>query len=464
MALKVSESLFEAAGADLERLLPRLLPVILPQFEVEEALAEAKFGSVQVDLRCKVKVGGVQKDFIFEVKSKGEPKYLLNAIGTLTLAAKQRPNAYPVVFVPSLTREGRALLRQAEVGYITLRGEVFLKFDNVLIDKEPKSGDVEEFGQGNLGRTLTQQCQDILKESGSARKSRKTLDFPFSAKASRVIRAFLEKPDMGWSITTLSQEARVAPRLALLVVNNLDAEGYVKKVPGNIRLIQRQALLDSWAALYRFEKANQLSFCYSLASDFEAFSAKLAALPDEIRKEYRLTMFAGASLVAPYVRFNTIHLYVRGGFEQWRQRLDLEPVESGANIVLAEPFDDYVFEYGQSKKGLSVVSNTQLYLDLFNLNDRAREQAEFLFKETLKRAAPGSLGERIKSARLARMGERGAMTQRGLGDFLQVSPERIQAWEENLERPTEEQLQRLARWLRKPVGYFLTAGPDDAQA
>lgn len=463
MAPKVFAALSATSGAELERAVPRLLPLILPQIEVEDTLLEAKFGSVQVDLRCRVKVGGVRKDFIFEVKSKGEPKYLLNAIGTLTLAIKQRPNAYPVVFVPSLTREGRALLRQAEVGYITLQGEAFLKFDNVYIDKEAGTRDAEEVS-GSMSRGIAKQYQEFLKESTSARKSRKTLDFPFSAKASRVARAFLERPDRGWSITTLSQEARVASRLALLVVNNLEAEGYVTKVPGNIRLIQREALLDSWAALYRFEKANRLAYCYSLAPDFEAFSAKLAALPEEVRKEYRLTMFAGASLVAPYVRFNTIHLYARGGFDAWRQRLDLEPVESGANVVLAEPFDDYVFEYGQTKKGLSIVSNTQLYLDLFNLNDRAREQAEFLFKETLKRAAPGSLGERIKSARLARMGERGAMTQRGLADFLQVSPERIQAWEENVARPDEEQIQRLARWLRKPVGYFLTAGPDDAQA
>ena len=72
---------------------------------------------------------------------------------------------------------------------------------------------------------------------------------------------------------------------------------------------------------------------------------------------------------------------------------------------MAEPFDEGVFDCRQTKKGLSIVSNTQLYLDLFNLNDRAREQAEFLFKETLKRVTPGSLGERIKSARLARKTE-----------------------------------------------------------
>ncbi|MBI3299466.1 MAG: helix-turn-helix domain-containing protein [Elusimicrobia bacterium] len=419
-----------------------------------------------------MKVGGVRKDLIVEVKSKGEPKYLLNAIGSLSLVTKQRPDAYPVVFVPSLTREARALLRQAEVGYITLRGEAFLKFDSVYIDKESGTADLEEMAETNLralesprrSRALKEQYQNILKEASETRRSRKTLDFPFSAKASRVVRALLEKPDMGWSISTLAKEARVAPRLALLVVNNLDAGGYVKKVPGNIRLAQRDALLDSWSALYRFEKANRLNFCYSLASDFEAFSAKLAALPDELRDGYRLTMFAGASLVAPYVRFNTIHLYVRSGLEDWLKRLDLERVESGANVVLAEPFDEGVFDYRQTKKGLSIVSNTQLYLDLFNLNDRAREQAGFLFKETLKRVTPGSLGERIKSARLARMGERGAMTQRGLADFLQVSPERVQAWEENAERPTDEQLQRLARWLRKPIGYFLTAGTEDARA
>jgi len=101
------------------------------------------------------------------------------------------------------------------------------------------------------------------------------------------------------------------------------------------------------------------------------------------------------------------------------------------------------------------VSNTQLFLDLYNLNDRAREQAEVLYKEFMSRPDPGSMGERIKKARLERMGTRGTMTWQGLADFIGVSADKVAEWENNESTPSSGQIEQLAKWLRKPVEYFL---------
>ena len=212
--------------------------------------------------------------------------------------------------------------------------------------------------------------------------------------------------------------------------------------------------MNAWAGIYKFQEANKLYYYYSLARNFDEFVYKLKAIPEKLRNDYRLTMYAGASLAGPRIRFNDVHLYIKGNPEEWAGRLELNPVESGANAILAEPFDDGVFDYKQEKKELLVVSNTQLFLDLYNLNDRAREQAEALYKEFISMPAPGTIGERIKKARLERMGTRGTMTRQGLADFVGASADLIVAWENNESIPDDRQIEQLAKWLRKPLQYF----------
>jgi len=53
----------------------------------------------------------------------------------------------------------------------------------------------------------------------------------------------------------------------------------------------------------------------------------------ELTEGYAFTMHAGASLVAPYVRFSDVHLYIDPKFEQSAVRgLGLRPTEFGGNI------------------------------------------------------------------------------------------------------------------------------------
>ncbi|MFH1724230.1 MAG: type IV toxin-antitoxin system AbiEi family antitoxin [Elusimicrobiota bacterium] len=391
MADKVAKILSEISEADLRRKLPSLLSYFLPDAKIQKVEAEVTAGPVVVDLKATVKVGRVRKVLLFEVKGKGEPKYLLNAIGSLTIAGRRTPEAYPIVFVPSLSKEGRSLLREAGIGYVSMEGEVYIKFDTVYVDRQGGPRKARELFQAALEAQLTamgqslQEAQRLIENAGVRQRPRKKLGFPYSPKASRVIRAMLERPKQSWTILGLAREANVALRLVLLVVNALDSKGYVRKQRGDIRLLKRKDLLGSWAEQYEFREVNDLYFCYSLARDFDEFKRRLTNLPPGLADQYGLTMFAGASLIAPQLRFNDSHLYVRGPFEEWASKLDLRPVTSGANVVLAAPFDDGVFDYAQMIDGVRVVSNTQLFLDLYNIHDRARDQAEFLYREVMER-------------------------------------------------------------------------------
>jgi len=57
---------------------------------------------------------------------------------------------------------------------------------------------------------------------------------------------------------------------------------------------------------------------------------------------------------------------------------ELKPVSSGANVLVLNPYDVGVFYATQKVGEKNIVSNIQLYLDLYNYKGRGREQAEYL--------------------------------------------------------------------------------------
>lgn len=363
MTVKLNKSSSLTKEGALAKKALGLLPTLLPDAQVLDTKKNVKFGSVVIDLQAKVKVGTIVKIIFLEAKSKGEPKYLLSAIGQLQLGAKRFSDAYAMVVVPSLSKEGRSLLREAEVGYITLDGEAYLKFNNVFVERTTEPIPIDK--------------------RAKTKKSKRLLPFPFSAKASRVVRALIEKPGQSWTLRRLAQETGVTLRLALLAVNTLDEKGYVKKERGDIQLIKRMELLNAWASTYNFREVNDVSSYYSLTRSFEELTAQLKALPENLKKNYALTMTAGASLVAPQLRFNEVFFYVQGELSEWVSALALKPVESGANTFLVTPFDEGVFYGQQDREGVKVVSNVQLFLDLYNINDRTREQAQVLYDRVI---------------------------------------------------------------------------------
>lgn len=68
---------------------------------------------------------------------------------------------------------------------------------------------------------------------------------------------------------------------------------------------------------------------------------------------------------------------MRGNFAN---SLKLERVERGENIILMKPkYKKSVFYQSRMIQGLNVVSDLQLYLDLYHYPKRGREQAEKIY-------------------------------------------------------------------------------------
>lgn len=333
---------------------------LLPQMQLlraEEELPAEPVGRDRYDLVLDIQAGDVTRRLVCEVKSVGEPRYLHQAISALKMATTGQEGVTPVVVAPYISPEGRKLCRAAEMNYIDLAGNVFLRFDQVLIDKtSPRK----------LPRRQDGAPPDI-----------------FAPISSRVLRVLLENTGQSWTLASLSEESRVSIALAHRVVAVLADKAYVDKKRGAISVIKPGELLDLWAEGYRVELSAAQTY-YSFERTFPAFAEDFKALAQREGLTYALTLHAGASLVAPFVRFTDVHFYYEGDTEVLTRGLDLRPVEMGGTTHILKPYDEGVLYNTQKPEGLSVVCNTQLYLDLINYPARGREQAQFLRQQKLR--------------------------------------------------------------------------------
>ncbi len=335
--------------AALRRRLPELLPSL--QMDVEQAARGAPW-----DLVLKVQNAGRVRRIVCEVKAVGEPRYLAQAVATLTRATQKDPRLYPLVVAPYISPEGQRLCREAGAGYLDLTGNAFLRFDGILVDRvSPKP---PPRAKARLRRLL-------------------------SPKSSRIIRVFLERPKTDWTLIRLADEAKVSLRTAHLVVNALEEKAFIEKRRGAITLQKAGELLDLWAQDYRFEKYQQHTY-YTFVRSASDLAKRLCTYAMQHKESVGLTLHSGAAFVAPFVRSPDLYAYFMGDRERLLKTLDLRPVESGGTVHLVEPYDEGVFYRVQTIRGVRVVCNTQLYLDLVNYPARGREQAEVLRRKKLR--------------------------------------------------------------------------------
>jgi hypothetical protein len=155
---------------------------------------------------------------------------------------------------------------------------------------------------------------------------------------------------------------------------------------GELRLMDPFRLLRRWAAYNDFNSRHGFVYYYTSEQEIERFLDKIKSKKGP---RYALTTLVGALQVAPYVRPTNVFLYVRSDkdAEKWAKLLDLRPTERGGNIIFTIPDDPHVFYGSRDIDGISVVSNIQLYVDLFNYPARGEEAADELMRRIEKKWA-----------------------------------------------------------------------------
>jgi hypothetical protein len=308
------------------------------------------------DLVARVRVGRTSRTLVISVKAKGEPRYAKMAITTLRGHSDSLPRAFPVFASAYISQRARQLCRREGVGYIDLVGNVYLRFASVLVDRvSPESRPREHRGAKQL----------------------------FAPKATRVVRDLLVNWGEPSRITDLADRCDMSPGGVYWVVSLLEDRGYAERDEGKrVVLTKPGDLLDAWAEEWSMDRNRQRPF-FSLERTPESLMRSVADAARGTSTRCAFTLMAGASKVAPYVRFEDVWVYVVEEQEGWGRDLDLQPVDGGGNLVLLDPYDEGVLTHLQVVDGMNVVSNVQLYVDLYNHPGRGREQAEFLREQVL---------------------------------------------------------------------------------
>ena len=337
---------------ELEGSLGQLLPV--PGLEV---IIEHGRG-VQWDLRVKANYQGLRFDLIIEVLSANSLPVFRDKINRLK-SSVQESHVVPVLAAPYLSSERQKLCREAGVYFIDLSGNVFVAHQSLYIER---IGFPNKYPEKRQRR------------------------YPFSDKASLILRELLKAPKRQWGIRELAGKIELNPGYVSRMAKSLSAAGYASQASGKLKIRSPKEILDDWVRAYDL-KRNEHHRLFMLAPDVNSILRRLREIDIPRKVQYALSVQAGAGLVAPYAAYKDVHLYVADGkdIEFFKKKLDLKDTDQGANLVLMLPYYKHSAFYDSQKiEGLWVVSDIQMYLDLYGYPVRGREQAEHLYAKRLK--------------------------------------------------------------------------------
>jgi hypothetical protein len=206
----------------------------------------------------------------------------------------------------------------------------------------------------------------------------------FADKATIILRKTLSDPEKKWVTRDFTGADGVSLGMAQGALETMAKKGYIERVkrgPDSYALLtNKDELVKDWLAEYKFE-LNETEVYYSPDKNI------LSKIKDYLKdKPYALTLHSGANLITSFVVTDQIYLYFKP--DNWekevldlRQQLDLKELVRGGNIHIVQPYYKNSVFYGvRTIKGYEVVSDLQLYLDLYDFKPRGREHAEYLKK------------------------------------------------------------------------------------
>jgi hypothetical protein len=329
----------------------------------DAAFEPARVPPAALDFQGTLSLRGNRVPVVGAVKSVGEPWAIRSAIQRLVEHRDGHPEYLPLLVSESIGPHGRALCKRYGIAYLDLLGNCYLEWGDLYIDK--------------------------VRASAGSRPPKRAKSL-FSDKASLVIRSALEAPGQPQQVRTLSTQLGISPAWVSQVLRRLISGGYAAKVKEGVILSRPLDLLNDWAESHNFARRNELRPFFSPVANPQQLIARLGSQSTGEVPRYALTLHAGASLVAPFAEYHEVHLYVdpsqpREETERvWQEALALQPVDTGGNVYLIWPYYKEGAFYGSRQiDGVWVVSDVQLYVDLYNYPVRGREQAEYLLRHRL---------------------------------------------------------------------------------
>ena len=267
-------------------------------------------------------------------------------------------DAIPLIVVPYMGRSGMDLCNEHGLSWIDLSGNAHIKAPGLLIHIEGRPNKFKKVGRpANV----------------------------FAPKGARIVRQLLINPKQGHNQRELSQITGLDEGYTSRIVRRLEEYNLIDRDDnGALRPSNPNELLEAWHEAYDFSK-HQIIKGHVTARSGEELLNKMTGILSDQKVNYAATGLAGARQYTRFTKFRIVTLFLadlpgKNLFEQLHFRED----ERGANTWLVVPNDKGVFHGSSDQEGIICVHPVQVFLDLKEHPERAKEAALMIRKEKLK--------------------------------------------------------------------------------
>lgn len=179
-----------------------------------------------------------------------------------------------------------------------------------------------------------------------------------------------------YTVTDLAEATGLSASFTSRVLSGLEEEGIIDRVSrGPVLEVDVRRLIERWTKDYELLESNECS-TYVFPDGPRAFERLLA---ERVPEPWALTGSLGAARLAPVAAPSLAIAYVDRPAEIAKQ-LGLLPAESGANAILASPFNPVVYERCWKDDGAWLAAPSQLAADCLTGPGRMPNEGDALLR------------------------------------------------------------------------------------
>lgn len=334
-----------------------LAPMLRDQVRLEKYLdaSQIKYDAILTVVRA----SGQNDKFVVEAKSQVNMRDVWRIIESLTKNSDQL-NEYAggMLAARYLSKSIQKVLKQNGISYADATGNFMITSPStglfVLSDAGAKSDPWRTRGRPT----------NSLKGNAPA----------------RVIRALLDEK-LPLTMTELINKSNSSTSVVYRVIGYLEDERLLQRKNKVITNVKFKELVERWSEEYSFSGINTVTLYLSPRGIDDA----LNQLKNIQGIEYAITGSVAAARYASYAEAKQLSIYAKYPLEL-AKKLNLRPVVTGANVMIATNAFDVVFKGTMVDDGLTYVAPSQIVVDLLSGPGRNPAEAEFLIDWILKDA------------------------------------------------------------------------------
>lgn len=291
---------------------------------------------------------GASAVLLVEVKQKVSPRQAVEAVARLVDAAREVRVDGTLLVSEYLSELSRKRLRKAGVNYFDLTGNIWINLERpgLLIDTHGANQDPSP--------------------------PRRAVQSLKGAKAARIVRALCDtRPPIG--VRELARFTKSNPGYVSRVLDLLGSEDLIQRgETGQVARTNWQDLIYRWSQDYSLTNTHR-SLSWLAPRGLEIVADRLRSY----KRPYALTGSLAIPPEASVAVGRMLTCYV-DDMEQAAEILEVRSADTGANVLLIEPFDSVVYDRVRKEDTLIKVALSQCAVDLLTGGGRGPTEADAL--------------------------------------------------------------------------------------